>query len=44
MTIDDSNPGFDFFATGELPAPSVSRELAERWAEDVFGPPLRQLA
>ena len=37
MTIDDSNPGFDFFATGELPAPSVSRELAERWAEDVFG-------
>src|SRR6188472_3858562 len=37
MTTGESSKGFDFFESGELPVPLVSAELAERWAEEVFG-------
>ena len=37
MTTGESITGFDFFEAGELPAPLVSTELAERWAEEAFG-------
>ncbi|GAA4371163.1 aminotransferase [Paeniglutamicibacter cryotolerans] len=37
MTTNENTKGFDFFAAGELPAPIVSPDLAERWAEEAFG-------
>ena len=37
MTTGESITGFDFFEEGELPAPLVSTDLAERWAEEAFG-------